>query len=184
MLFLAADPENVHCRNEVSALHNNMGQLVHSKQRRVTAQFWRGIPVWALPKAMELFDPQRVPDDWEPRQWFACYDSIVDQGRAGWTDEEREVIETRLQELGYPVVEPEKAPVPYPAYPKHRKIVGKRTLDHAAADIVAALLATGVDLDSVALYEHDHPDANTEALLEAVKKGLGVDAQAEELVSA
>lgn len=184
MLFLSADPESVNIRNEVAALHNVQGQLVHSKQRRVFAKFQRGIPIWAVPKAMSLFDAQRVPDDWEPRQWFACYDSVTDQGRAGWTDDEREVIEQRLLEMGYPQAIPEKAPLPYPAYGKHRRIIGKRTVEHAAADIVAALRATDVSLDDVALYERDHPDSNTDDVLAAVQKGLGLATEEESLISA
>lgn len=182
MLFINQDPVHKVVRSEIRALHNDRGELVANKQRRVYAKFKRGIPGWALPKALELFDLNRVPDNVPPVNWFGFYDSIEDQATQGWTDEERSAIEQRLVADGYVVVEPEKAPLPYPAYEKHRRVIGKRTVEHAVKDIVAALTTTGVPFDTVAAYERDHADRDSTAVLQGVEEGLIVPE--EELVTA
>ena len=52
------------------------------------------------------------------------------------------------------LIEPEKVAAPYAKYDEHRKIQGRRTIDHAVADITAAYEAVGFDIDAAIAYEH------------------------------
>lgn len=167
MQFIAPDPVHVHVRGEFAALYDNSGRMLQTKKRRVHAKFQRGLPGWAVPIAVETFDIGRIPPDFTAQNWFAMYDSELDQQRAGWTDEERQAIEEALQQK-YIKLEVPEAELPYPAYLKHRKVHGRRTVEMAVADIVAALKVAEISTENVIAYEADHRDSQSDAIISGV----------------
>lgn len=184
MQFIAPDPERVRIRQEKPPVYSVGGDLMREKVPAIYAQFRRGLPGWAVPTAIDLYTTDRIPSsDVTPGQWFGFFDSIEAQAQNDWTDEERELVERELVAKGYDLVEREKATPPYPAYSRHRKVQGKRTVEHAIKDIVAAIEQTGINFDSVFHYEQDFADANTEAVLNGVKAALA-GGEKEELVAA
>lgn len=62
---------------------------------------------------------------------------------------------TQSPEFGreYVLVEAEHVPAPYAKYDEHRKTIGRRTVEHAIADITAAYEAGGFDIDQAIAYE-------------------------------
>jgi hypothetical protein len=119
--FIAEDPVHVVVRNESPAIVDaRSGGVITQKQRRVFAKFSRGTaPRWAAELGVATFEFRRRPEGVTPEQWLAFYDSIEDQGGRGWTDEEREAIEAKLQSTdGVLLVEKPKLAAPWPSYPK------------------------------------------------------------------
>lgn len=176
MQFIAEDPIRVVVRSEIKALHDTAGRQVAPKQRRIFAQFKRGIAeAWAVRKAEETFEFRKramfegggtIPI----AQWAAYYDSVEAQQENSWTTEERELIEnTLLAHNNCVLLVPEKLAAPYPNYDKHRKVVGKRTLEHAIADITATYESAGFDVGHAVAYEKQEGDnAEVLAALEAL----------------
>lgn len=172
MQFLAPDPLHVVIRNEDPALFDSRGRMVKPKGRRLYAKFRRGLPGEAVSAAVAAFDTGRLPEDMTPGRWFCLYDSNLDQQQMGWTDSEREAIEAKLIELGHLRFEAQKSDVPYDNYLKHRKVHGKRTVEHAIRDIVSAVELVGVSPDRIEAYERDHADESSDAILEGVRAAL------------
>jgi hypothetical protein len=183
LFFLEKDPVHVTVRSE-DAQFNSNGRKIKTLKRRVFAKFQRGIPVWAVPLATESFDFSMMPPERTIDQWCGFYDSEADQLRMDWTDEEREAIEQHLISANYTQVARPLADVPYPTYLKQRKVQGKRTIQHAIAEIVATLETTGIDPGDVIGYESDHFDSNSQAIIEAVSAQEAPTPDEEELVAA
>jgi hypothetical protein len=121
---------------------------IGEKQRKsVIADFqWvgRGASPWEIDAALEVFDIRGVAVGEDPSWRLSFYDTELEQKRRKWSDELRAEIEAALRNhsgLGVDFIEVDqpRAPLPYDNYPTHRKIVGKRTIDHAVADITAAV---------------------------------------------
>lgn len=162
-------------RSEGPAIYDGNGRMIQPKSRRLYAEFGEGIPepFWALAK--QLFPYYADQTEKPIERYGGFYDSLIDQQQRGWTDEEREVIEQKLLQVGgdYVRVEVPKAPVPYASYPKQRKIHGRRTLDHVIEDISKAVVSErelkGEDLTpAIVAYERDHEDEHSAAIIAAV----------------
>lgn len=92
---------------------------------------------------------------------------------------------TQSPEFGreYVLVEAEHVPAPYAKYDEHRKTIGRRTVEHAIADITATYETAGFDLGLAIAYERENGnDPQVVAALEALTAPV-VEAE-EELVSA
>lgn len=183
MRFVTNAPHTVVVSSEVPAIYDAQGRMLHPKKERLFAKFMRGIPTPFVPLAKEKFAkwdrPERPLD-----QYGGYFDSEAEAASRGWTPEQREAVEELL--LTRPQifrVEFEKAALPYPAYPKHRKVHGKRTVEHVVTDILATLALTGDTPDKVIAYENDHPDENSAAIIAALQAPLDTEPE-EQLVAA
>lgn len=163
-------------RSEGPAIYDQAGRMIKPKARRLYADIGEGIPApyWELAK--ELFPAYAEQTEKPIERYGGFYDSIVDQQQRGWTDEEREVIEQKFLEVGgdYVRVELPKAPLPYAAYEKQRKIHGRRTLEHVISDIKQVVSnereLKGEDLvPAILAYERDHADEHSQAIVEALE---------------
>lgn len=171
MLFISENPVHVAVKSETREVFDTRGRLVQPKERRLFAKFRRGeAPDWARKIGEEMFEMRQRPEDVPPAQWLSAYDSFEAQQQENLTDSERVLIEQRLLELGYTTVERPKLPAPYPMYDKHRKVHGKRTVEHAIADITAAYETAGFSVDAAVAYElQEQADPQVLAALEALR---------------
>ena len=168
MQFITENPEHIAVSSGTKPLYDLSGNMVNPGTRRIHAKFRRGLPGWVLPQAREVLDFNLAKPEVPPEQWFSFYDSVEAQAQNGWTDEERETIEQDLSARGFCIVEMPSPELPYKAYLRHRKITGKRTLQHAVSDIKGTLEQMGDDLEKVFAYENFHRDSDTDALLAAL----------------
>lgn len=185
MYYICEDPVSVIVRNDQEPIHDTDGRLIAPGKHRITAKFRRGeAPSWAWPEA-RTFPFAKLPVNMTAERWVSFYDSVEEQAREGWTNEERELVEAKLATRDYIVpVEPTKASAPYPAYQKHRRIHGKRTLAHVAEDIRSALESSGIPLGEVFAYERDHADEHSNELCDLLMVVTPAQAEAEEVVLA
>lgn len=178
MQFVAEDPVHVVVSNDIPAIFDTKGGMVTPSRRRVFAKFTRGTaPQWARKTALELFEFRKMPERGvSVDKWIAFYDSVEDAARNGWTDEERELIEQKLQTHHSCVeVEAPKIPAPYPHYDRQRKRHGQRKIEHVIAEIVETVKTTGIDPEAVIAYESENENdaqviAAVAELLEPVKE--------------
>lgn len=63
--------------------------------------------------------------------------------------------------VDYFIPEKPKLTVPYNNFLKHRKVQGKRTIEHVIADVIAAVEAAGVDPAEVIAYERENDNNQT-----------------------
>lgn len=160
MLFINETPTHVAVRSEIKELFDNKARLISPKSRRLYAKFKRGeAPEFARAIGAETFALLDRPEGVEASAWLSAYDSIAAQDQEGWTDEERELIETTLVERGYLHVEPARLLAPYPMYDKHRQIQGQRKIEHAIKDIVGAYESAGFDVEHAVAYERENGDS-------------------------
>lgn len=132
--------------------------MIQEKQRRVYAKFRRGAaPGWAQQIGVDTFPMLDRPPEIDPAAWLCSYDSDADE----WNDEERAAIVERLDELGYLRVERPRLKAPYPMYDQHRKTAGRRTVELAVKDIVAAYETAGFDIDHAVAYEQENGNDET-----------------------
>ena len=182
LLYVSEKQKDVTARNEKKVFSQKSGEKTGTT-RRVSAEFRRGgIPDWASEKAVSMFEMRGKSADIPAGQWLCTYDSVEDQLRKGWTDEERALIEETLaKQNDVRVVEREKVAAPYKMYDQHRKVVGKRTVAHAAKDIREAYESAGFDVAQAVAYEKQEggPDALVAAL-----EALVAPEPEEELVAA
>lgn len=180
--FVTNAPHTVVVRSEVPPIYDSQGRMLHPKKERLFAKFLRGIPAPFVQTARERFPkwdrPERPLD-----QYGGYFDSEAEAAARGWGNTDREEVEAVL--LTRPQifkVEFAKADLPYLAYLKHRKVHGKRTIEHAITDILATLDQTGDPPDKVIAYERDHEDEHSAAIVAAVQAVPKPDG--EELVAA
>lgn len=151
MLFVHDNPVHVNIRTDD---RDDKGRLIRGGKRRLYAKFTRGTaPEWAVQQAASIFQFKSMPENLTPAQWLAAYDS---QSDGPWNPDERKIIEDELVFRGYLAVEPEKLKAPYPMYDKHRKVSGRRTVEHAIKDITAAYESAGFDVDAAVAYEQEN----------------------------
>lgn len=180
MQFIHEDSIHFNVRSETPALHDPATrQMVSPKRRRVYVDFVRGAaPAFAVEFAKTVWPEMRKkPAEISYERWLAFYDSVQAQNEHGWTDEEREAIESKLAAQGYVQVSKPKLPAPYPKYDTHRKTAGKRTLEHVIRDISAAFESTGFDVDLAVAYEAEN--GGSAEVIEALK-ALGAPETADE----
>jgi hypothetical protein len=145
-------------------------------ERRVFAEFIRGgVPQWAMPLAEKTFQLHLKPEGISADRWLCYYDSDADQASRGWSDEERALIEAKLDKDPRIIrIEAPKLTAPYPKYDLHRKTQGQRTVAHAIKDILATYESAGFDVQQAIAYERQ--ELNDPEVIAAL---AGLDAPAE-----
>lgn len=153
--YIAEDPQRLFIRAEEIKFSPATGEPA-GKKRRLVAQFRRGeAPGYAVELAQREFPLARMPAAGVTvQQWLSFFDSVAEQDRHGWTDEEREFVERKLDTtfayLCRRVEEPRLA-APWPDIEKLRP-VGRRTPVLSAEKLVEVASLTGIGLDAVAAY--------------------------------
>lgn len=139
---------------------------------------WMDVTEWERREALNAWPNMRgLTEGEDPATRLSCFDSFYAQEAHGWTDEEREIVENALRGgpghgSDYIIVEKAKAPAPYKLYDAHRKVGGKRTLDHVVKDIQDAFATAGFDVGTALLYEKENgADPAVLAALEALTAG-------------
>ena len=183
MLFMSERQKAVTVRNEKPVFSLKTGERVDTI-RRVFANLERGyMPPWAIAIAEERFAMGGKPPNVPTQRWIASYDSALAQKQENWTDEERELIEAKLMAQGDVfMIEPPHIPAPYAQYDKHRKIVGKRTIEQVLTDITAAYELAGFDIDQAVRYEQQNLD--DQRVIEHLRSLAPVEAAQEPLIEA
>jgi len=168
--FMTDRLRHVTCRNTKKIFSQKTGEHVDTV-RRLSAEFERGIPAWALPTALEKFPkaPEMKPDGMPLERWLCWYDSRFDQALKNLTDEEREIIERKLNgRPGIVMVEEPKVPAPWPAYDKIKEH-GQKRIEHVVAEIVDTVDKLELNPEGVIAYERQNRNrAEVIAALEAL----------------
>lgn len=185
MLFISEMPSHVAVKSETKALYDTRGRLLQPKEPRIYAKFKRGeAPEFARKIGVEIFALRQRPPEVDPGDWLASFDSVAAQASEGWSDDKRELVEETLIARGYTRVEAPRLPAPYPMYDKHRKTAGKRTVDHAITDILAAYESAGFNVAAAIAYERENGnDAQVVAALETLVSEP-VEAEQEPVIAA
>ncbi len=157
MLFVSERQKDVTVRNEKLVFSPASGEKI-GIVRRVAAKMERGyIPAWALPIVLDTFSMGGKPPSVPPHRWLASYDSALAQKQFGWTDDERALIEAKLLAQGDVVMLTQpKLEAPYARYDLHRKLAGRRVLEHVLKDIQDAYEGAGFDIDKAVAYERQN----------------------------
>lgn len=160
MQFIAEDPVNVVVRvAQPPIIDPNTRGVIQRGTRRLFAKFQRGTaPAWATKIGLALYEFRRQPQGVSPEQWLSFYDSIEEQQRNGWTDEERAEIEQKLLITdGVKLVEKPRVAAPWPSYDK--LVAGSRPAP-SRKEIVEKILAIideqGYDPQAVLAYESEN----------------------------
>lgn len=169
LFFIAAGPVRVVVRSETPALHSTAGQMIAPKQRRLYAQFIRSeAPAWAYEIGRARYgDELNGRPDVPIERWLGFYDTLDDQRRNGWTDEETVAIEERLLQSGSCTqVSPPKIEAPYPGYDSFKG---------GGKELAAKLVEDGYDLDKAIAYESDNKNRKT--FIQAFEEASVVDVE-------
>jgi hypothetical protein len=183
MLFMSERQKAVTVRNEKQIFSPKTGEKIDTI-RRVYANLERGyMPEWAIALAEETFPMGGKPPNVPTHRWIASYDSALAQVQEGWTDEERELIETTLlRKSGVRVVEAPKLAAPYAQYDKHRKLTGQRKTEHVLSDISKTYELAGFDLEQAVRYEQQN--LNDPEVIEHLRSLAPAEVVAEALIEA
>jgi hypothetical protein len=174
-LYMSDRLKDVTVRRMIPVFSQKTGERIGT-DRRVFAEFIRGgVPQWAMPTAEKTFQLHLKPEGISADRWLCYYDSDADQASRGWTDEERQMIEAKLDKDPRIVrIEAPKLTAPYQKYDAHRNIKGQRTVAHAIKDILATYEAAGFDVQHAIAYERQ--ELNDPEVIAAL---VGLDAPAE-----
>jgi hypothetical protein len=114
------------------------------------------------------------------------WDSRVAQDQFNWSEEDHDFVCERLRRVGDPNVleiTEVKVEAPYAKYDDHRKVHGKRTLEHVFSDIGSTYSLAGFNTEQAALYERQN--LNDEKVLEFLGSlGAPEPSTPEELIAA
>jgi hypothetical protein len=152
---------------------------------RLAAEFQKGIPEWALPNALQVWPEasSMKPDGMPLEQWLCWFDTNAAQKNNGWTDEERLIVEKKLEgKWGVVRVDPIKVKAPYPKYVAHRKTQGQRTIAHAIKDILGTYDTAGFDVELAIRFERQNGD--DPQVIAALEGLLSTTEPDEELIAA
>ena len=143
----------------------------------------RGLSPWEIEEAKERFQFKGTAIGENPIRRLSFIDTEIEEQIQGWAELERreglepgsirKLAEERLMSSPsygqdhFMAVKPE-AKVPYAKYLEHRKVQGRRTVEHAVQDIIAAITAVGIDVADVLAYEQDKDDAVSAAIVAAL----------------
>lgn len=168
-------------------------QIGGKPQKGIVADFQhagRGLSPWEIEEALTRFEIRGTGVGENPAGRLSFFDTELAAMQKGWDQETREQVEAALMAgmsygTDYFLSEAPVAAVPYAKYLEHRKVQGRRTIDHAVADIVAAVGAVGIDPALVAAYESDgrNADQHSAAIIAAVQ-AIGVEPEPEPLMAA
>lgn len=118
---------------------------------------------------------------------MGTFDSIIAQGQYGWSDEERELVESELdkrQGSQWIRIEAPKLTPPWPKY-DDLKVHGQRTFEKVAEKNIETAEAIGASLEDLIAYERQN--RNDERIIELYEAALlesKEDEPTEELVEA
>lgn len=144
----------------------------------------RGLSEWEIKAADERFQFKGTAIGENPTRRLSFIDTELEERLQNWAHiEQREGLEPgsirRLAEdrlmsspsygMDHIQVEKPAALIPYAKYLEHRKVQGRRTVEHAAADIVNAIQLVGVEAAAVLAYEADNEDQYSAAIIAAVE---------------
>ena len=154
-LYIAEGPERCNIRSEKKVFSPASGEVM-GKQKRLFVQARRGeAPGWAVEEALRTFEFRSLPERGVTvRQWMGWLDTIAEQKRMDWTDEERQLVESELDRRFRHVLKqvfPPKLPMPWPDIEKLRP-VGRRTPEISASRLAEVAEATGFALADVLAY--------------------------------
>jgi hypothetical protein len=114
------------------------------------------------------------------------WDSIAAKNDHGWSNEDHDAAVTRFLEVADPnviVLQEVVVETPYPKYVAHRKLQGKRTLEHVFNDIRATYEIAGFDVEQASAFERQNQ--NDPKVLEFLSTlGAPVAEESDELVAA
>ncbi len=179
--------EGVTAQPEVTEPTWNGQNKILQKGLRAVPFRWMDVTEWERREAFNAWPNMRGLTEGENIvERLSCFDSRFAQELHGWTDEEREIVEEALRNgpghgSDYIIVEQPKAPAPYRLYDQHRKIAGRRTLEHVLSDIKGAFDTAGFDVGTALMYEREN--LNDPKVIEFLN-GLTVQEPDEELVEA
>lgn len=114
----------------------------------------------------------------DPAWRLSFFDTEIAQKHGKWSDELRVEIEDNLRahsSFGSDLIEVDqpRAPLPYDTYPQHRKVQGRRTIEHVIADVVSSVTLLGGNVaDKVVAYEGDNPDGFSDQIVAAVREAV------------
>lgn len=153
--YIAEDPQRLFVRPEKPLFSPASGEKMGS-EKRLFAQFRRGeAPGWAVEVAIREFPLARMPASGVTvQQWLSFLDTVAEQHRYGWTDEERGRVERSLETTFAFMCRRVEAPrlaAPWPDIEKLRP-VGRRTPALSAEKLVETAVLTGFALGDVVAY--------------------------------
>lgn len=144
----------------------------------------RGLSPWEIEEALQRFQFKGTAVGENPVRRLSFIDTDLEERLQNWAEiEKRESMEPgtikRMAEdrlMSSPsygqdhfLSEQPKAAVPYAKYLDHRKVQGRRTIEHVTSDIVNAISIVGVDPAAVLAYERDNEDQHSAAIVAAVE---------------
>lgn len=162
--LISPDPVTCRVRPKVEAIYDVHGRMIEPEKRAIVAQFERKLaPEWARQIGLAHFSMKTAPefddDSLGVGDWIAYLDTDREAIKNNWSAEEKQAAEARLTELagecGYIIVEKPLPTAPYSLYDQHRKVAGRRTVEHAIQDIRAAYASAGFDVAAAVLYERE-----------------------------
>lgn len=147
-------------RPEVEEIRDGRGHLVRPSVPEVIAHFnmGGGIPDYARKSARERLDFRGVSMDEDPLARMGWFDLELAAQESGWDTDTQQQVEAELRRLdgdGFIIVERAPLRQPYPRYDQHRKVHGRRTVEHAIQDIVSVFESAGFDVEDAVGYERE-----------------------------
>ena len=150
----------------------------------------RGLSPWEVEEANTKFQFKGVSVGENPLNRLSFYDTDLQASIDGWDAATKREVEERLMGgmsygSDYFLSERPAAELPYAKYLEHRKVHGQRKIEHAVADIVAAINTVGIDPSRVIAYEQDsrNKDQFNEQIIAAVE-AISAETEPEPLVAA
>lgn len=148
-------------RPAVEEIRDDRGRLVRAYKRPLRVEFQQGggIPDYARAEARARLAFLGASEDEDPMMRMGWFDLDLAAQQNGWDDEEKEIIEESIRAAegtDYIIVRPVQASAPYPQYDQHRRVQGRRTVEHAIKDISAAYELAGFDVGQAIAYEQQH----------------------------
>lgn len=126
----------------------------------------------------------RDEDPYQTR--LGWWDSVAAKSDHGWSNEDHDYAVRRFLEVGDPnviVLQEVIVEAPYPKYLAHRKLQGKRTLEHVFNDIQQTYDIAGFDVNQAVSFERQN--GNDAKVLEFLSTlGAAVPEESDELVIA
>lgn len=172
-------------RSAVEEIRDGKGKLVREAQPALRVEFQSGgvIPDYAKQKALAHLDFPGIPENADPLKFVTWFHSQLAAEENGWDAEDLAEVERVLRERdgnGFIVVEQPLVEAPYANYVKHRKVQGRRTIEHAIADIVGVHDAAGFNVDQAVLFEQQNADKDSPAVIAALQGMLASEPSPDE----
>lgn len=168
-------------RKRVEEIRDGQGKLVREYVPPLHAQFEQGggIPEHVRDIALTRLSFRGLAENEDPFMRMGWFDLDLAAEQNGWDAEQTAAVEEKLRAVNggesLLIVEQPKTAPPYPRYDEHRKVHGRRTVEHAIAEIVATFGSAGFDVEQAVRYERENGDsAEVIAALEALAADVEV----------